>query len=121
VNIRTATPPDEAYCDIHPREGVGWVGKEKVNARLSSPGLRRVRLELPGASSNPRGHQPAICLLSAAAFSPLPQAGSVDHADDKRQLQTTRSSFGVVVGLQTTTRQGGGCAHARALMSTRTL
>ena len=24
-------------------------------------------------------------------------------------------------GLQTTTRQGGGCAHARALMSTRTL
>jgi hypothetical protein len=46
--------------------------KEKVNARLSSLGRRRVRLELPGASRNPRGHQPAICLLSAAAFSPLP-------------------------------------------------
>jgi hypothetical protein len=59
--------------------------KEKVNARLSSPGLRRVRLELPGVSSQqkPAGSpaSPLICLLSAAAFSPLPQAGSVDHAD----------------------------------------
>jgi hypothetical protein len=75
------TPPAEAHCNIHPHEGVGWVGKEKVNVGLSSVGLRRVRLEPTGASRNPRGHQPAICLLSAAAFSPLPQAGSVGHAD----------------------------------------
>jgi hypothetical protein len=53
------TPPAGAHCNIHPHEGAGWAGKEKVNERLPSPGLGRVRLELPGASRNPRGHQPA--------------------------------------------------------------
>jgi hypothetical protein len=47
--------------------------------------LRRIRLELPpGASRKPAGSpadtSPLICLLSAAAFSHLPQDGSVDHA-----------------------------------------
>ena len=44
-------------------EGVGWVGKEKVNARLSALGL-------PGASRNPRGHQPADLLALRSCVLP---------------------------------------------------
>jgi hypothetical protein len=46
------------------------VVKEKENARPSSLKLRRVRLELPGASRNPRGHQPADLLALRSCVLP---------------------------------------------------
>jgi hypothetical protein len=57
--------------------------QRKVNARLSALGLRRVRLELPEPSRNPRGHQPADLLALRSCVLPSTTgwaAGPVGHA-----------------------------------------
>jgi hypothetical protein len=68
-----------------------------------------MRLELPpGASRKPAGsNQPLICLLSAAAFSHLPQAGPVGHAD------TPRLQWGSMVD---TKQRGSTCEKEAALV-----